>query len=261
MPSFRELLAATKTEIREVTTEEADEARAAAGAVVLDVREPDEYEQGAIPGSVHIARGNLESQIENRVTDRDAPLLVVVRGRGALGLRGQDAARAGLHRCRVGRRRLQQVEGRGSGLEDPAGPHPRPAQPLPAPPAAARGRGRGSAEAARRQGAAAGCRWARLARRAVPGRRRRGHDRHHRHGRRRRVQPAASDPAQHGPHRRAQGRLGQEDAHRHQPGRQRRRLRHPAGRRQRHGPARASTTSSSTGPTTSPVGTCSTTPP
>ena len=80
MPSFRELLAATKTEIREVTTEEADAARAADGAVVLDIREPDEYEQGAIPGCVHIARGNLESQIENRVTDRDAPLLVVCAG-------------------------------------------------------------------------------------------------------------------------------------------------------------------------------------
>ena len=80
MPSFRELLAATKTEIREVTTEEADAARATDGAVVLDIREPDEYEQGAIPGCVHIARGNLESQIENRVTDRDAPLLVVCAG-------------------------------------------------------------------------------------------------------------------------------------------------------------------------------------
>ena len=80
MPSFRELLAATRTEIREVTTEEADAARATDGAVVLDIREPDEYEQGAIPGCVHIARGNLESQIENRVTDRDAPLLVVCAG-------------------------------------------------------------------------------------------------------------------------------------------------------------------------------------
>jgi len=80
VPSFRELLAATRTEIREVTTEEADAARATDGAVVLDIREPDEYEQGAIPGCVHIARGNLESQIENRVTDRDAPLLVVCAG-------------------------------------------------------------------------------------------------------------------------------------------------------------------------------------
>ena len=61
MPSFRDLLAATKAEIREVDTTEADEIRRRPGAVVLDVREPDEYEQGAIPGAVHIPRGTLES--------------------------------------------------------------------------------------------------------------------------------------------------------------------------------------------------------
>ena len=61
MPSYRELLAAAKADIREVETAEADELRHAPGAVVLDVREPDEHEQGALPGAVHLARGNLES--------------------------------------------------------------------------------------------------------------------------------------------------------------------------------------------------------
>ena len=46
------------------------------------------------------------------------------------------------------------------------------------------------------------------------------------------VEPAAPDPAQHRPHRRAQGRLGQEDAHRAQPRRRRRHLRRAARRRQ-----------------------------
>ena len=59
MSSFRDLLNATKAAIREVTTAEADELRKAEGALVLDVREPDEYEQGAIPGSMHIPRGTL----------------------------------------------------------------------------------------------------------------------------------------------------------------------------------------------------------
>jgi molybdopterin/thiamine biosynthesis adenylyltransferase/rhodanese-related sulfurtransferase len=89
MPNFREFLAATKAEIREVTTEEADSARTAPGAVVLDVREPDEYEQGAVPGAVHLVRGNLESQIENRITDRDTPLIVQCAG----GVRSAFAAK------------------------------------------------------------------------------------------------------------------------------------------------------------------------
>ena len=76
MPNFRELLAATKAQIREVDTAEADELRQRAGALVLDVREPEEYEQGAIPGSLHIPRGNLESNIESRVTDRSTPIIV-----------------------------------------------------------------------------------------------------------------------------------------------------------------------------------------
>jgi molybdopterin/thiamine biosynthesis adenylyltransferase/rhodanese-related sulfurtransferase len=76
MPSFRELLAATKAEIREVDTAQADELRRRPGAVVLDVREPDEYEQGAIPGAVHIPRGTLESSVENRIIDKSAPVVI-----------------------------------------------------------------------------------------------------------------------------------------------------------------------------------------
>jgi molybdopterin/thiamine biosynthesis adenylyltransferase/rhodanese-related sulfurtransferase len=76
MPSFRELLAAAKSEIREVDTAEADDLRRRPGAVVLDVREPDEYEQGAIPGAVHIPRGTLESSVENRIADKSAPVII-----------------------------------------------------------------------------------------------------------------------------------------------------------------------------------------
>ncbi|CAN5518372.1 molybdopterin-synthase adenylyltransferase MoeB [soil metagenome] len=80
MPSFRDLLNRTKAEIREVDTAGADEARHTPGAVVLDVREPDEYEQGAIPGAMHIPRGQLESSIEGRVPDHDTPLIVHCAG-------------------------------------------------------------------------------------------------------------------------------------------------------------------------------------
>jgi molybdopterin/thiamine biosynthesis adenylyltransferase/rhodanese-related sulfurtransferase len=76
MPSFRELLAATRAEVREVDTALADELRRRPKAVVLDVREPDEYEQGAIPGAVHIPRGTLESSVENRITDKSAPVII-----------------------------------------------------------------------------------------------------------------------------------------------------------------------------------------
>jgi len=80
MASFRDLLATTKSEIREVTAGEADDLRQVEGAVTLDVREPDEYEQGALPDAVHIPRGTLETSIEMRIPDHETPLIVYCAG-------------------------------------------------------------------------------------------------------------------------------------------------------------------------------------
>ena len=79
MASFRELLQQAKSQIREVDTAEG-EALLADGWTLLDVREPDEFEQGAIPGTVYIPRGQLESNVENRISDRSTPLVVMCAG-------------------------------------------------------------------------------------------------------------------------------------------------------------------------------------
>src|SRR5688572_24871636 len=75
MSSFRELLKAAKAEVREVDTAAAEAARRA-GALLIDVREPEEHEQGAIPGDLHIVRGNLESNVESRVPDKSTSIVV-----------------------------------------------------------------------------------------------------------------------------------------------------------------------------------------
>jgi molybdopterin/thiamine biosynthesis adenylyltransferase/rhodanese-related sulfurtransferase len=75
--TYRDHLAAVKREIREISPRDAAERLASdQRPVVLDVRERDEWEQGHIPGAIHIPRGNLESRIDNAVTDRGTPLLV-----------------------------------------------------------------------------------------------------------------------------------------------------------------------------------------
>ncbi len=88
MASFRDLLAQAKSAITEVDTADAA-SRIERGVVVLDVREPDEYEQGALPNALHIPRGHLEAQIETKIVDKSAPVVVYCAG----GVRSAFAAK------------------------------------------------------------------------------------------------------------------------------------------------------------------------
>jgi molybdopterin/thiamine biosynthesis adenylyltransferase/rhodanese-related sulfurtransferase len=78
MPSARELLNAAKARITEVDPDEA--ATRLNTSIFLDVREPEEYDQGAIPGAIHLPRGNLEFQVEGKLPDKDAPVVVYCAG-------------------------------------------------------------------------------------------------------------------------------------------------------------------------------------
>ena len=88
MANFRDLLKTTKQQIREVDTDTADRLRGE-GSLILDVREADEYEAGAVPGALFIPRGHLESQIEMKLPDKDTPLIVQCAG----GVRSAFAAK------------------------------------------------------------------------------------------------------------------------------------------------------------------------
>ncbi|MFM8948116.1 MAG: molybdopterin-synthase adenylyltransferase MoeB [Acidimicrobiaceae bacterium] len=89
MSSFRELLAAAKSKIKEVDTETASEKIASNQVVVLDVREPDEFEQGALKNVIHIPRGHLEAQVESKIVDKNSPVIVYCAG----GVRSAFAAK------------------------------------------------------------------------------------------------------------------------------------------------------------------------
>lgn len=78
MTTPRDLLNAAKSEIREI--EPSEVAARLDHFQLLDVREPDEYEQGAVPGAVHVPRGQLEFAIEGRLPDKHAPIAVYCAG-------------------------------------------------------------------------------------------------------------------------------------------------------------------------------------
>ena len=78
MATFRELLNAARQRITEIDPETAE--TRLNDATFLDVRELDEFEQGMIPGAVFLPRGHLESQAENKLGDKDAPIVVYCAG-------------------------------------------------------------------------------------------------------------------------------------------------------------------------------------
>jgi molybdopterin/thiamine biosynthesis adenylyltransferase/rhodanese-related sulfurtransferase len=89
MATFRDLLSQAKSQITEIEPVEAQERINAGGVLVLDVREPDEFEQGTLADVLHIPRGHLEAQIEGRATDRNQEIIVYCAG----GIRSAFAAR------------------------------------------------------------------------------------------------------------------------------------------------------------------------
>ncbi len=81
MPTYRELLAQVRSEIDEISTADLhDRVEAGDAPLVLDVREPDEWQEGHVPGALHVPRGNLESRIEALVPDREQEIAVVCAG-------------------------------------------------------------------------------------------------------------------------------------------------------------------------------------
>ena len=88
MSRFKDLIRRVRGEIREVTVDEA-KARAAAGALFLDVREADEWSNGHVPEALFIPRGFLEQRVEEKVTDKSREVVVYCAG----GTRSAFAAR------------------------------------------------------------------------------------------------------------------------------------------------------------------------
>ena len=76
MPGYRELLQQVRTEIDEVDATRARELIESGGTLVVDVREQDEWDEGHIPGAVHVPRGHLESRIERAAPDSSRPIVV-----------------------------------------------------------------------------------------------------------------------------------------------------------------------------------------
>ena len=86
MKTAHDLVLAARAGITELTPSQAQAWQAACGALLIDVREPDEFAAGHVPGAVNVPRGMLEFRIADLQPDGNAPVLVYCKtsGRAAL---------------------------------------------------------------------------------------------------------------------------------------------------------------------------------
>ena len=85
--SYQELVAEAKAQTEQTDVESVHDAlQSGAGVTVLDVREPDEYEEAHIPQAKHLPRGLLEHRAAEELPDKDARIVIhcASGGRSAL---------------------------------------------------------------------------------------------------------------------------------------------------------------------------------
>lgn len=76
---FAQLTADAKSRIREVSAAQAREEQAQ-GAVLIDVRETEEFNQGHAQGAIHLSKGLIELHIEQAVPDPSTPVICYCGG-------------------------------------------------------------------------------------------------------------------------------------------------------------------------------------
>ena len=83
---FEKLVAEAKKNITEISPEDAAAKMQNAEATIVDVREKDEWDEGHIPNAIHMSRGTIELDIEEKVPDTNAMIICHCGGggRGAL---------------------------------------------------------------------------------------------------------------------------------------------------------------------------------
>ena len=90
----KQLVEQVRATIQEVNVEQLSEQLSSDGCFI-DVREPNEFEQGHINGMVNMPRGTLEFQIAShpKLQDEDTPIYLICRSGGRSALAAESLQR------------------------------------------------------------------------------------------------------------------------------------------------------------------------
>jgi rhodanese-related sulfurtransferase len=78
-PGFLALIESMRARVKEVTLAHARE-RQAAGAHLVDIREQNEWAAGRAAGATYIGKGVIERDIEGKIPDKDAEIILYCGG-------------------------------------------------------------------------------------------------------------------------------------------------------------------------------------
>jgi rhodanese-related sulfurtransferase len=90
---FEKLVTDAKKNITEIRPTDAAEKLKGSGAVVVDVREQDEWDEEHIPDAIHLSRGTIELDIEEKVPDLNTTVIVHCGGGGRSALAAEACKR------------------------------------------------------------------------------------------------------------------------------------------------------------------------
>ena len=97
---FEKLVAEAKKKVTEISPSEAAEKSKNSQAVIINVREKDEWDEEHIPDATHMSRGTIEFDIEEKVPDKDAMIVCHCGGGGRSALAAESLKKMGYKNAR-----------------------------------------------------------------------------------------------------------------------------------------------------------------
>jgi rhodanese-related sulfurtransferase len=97
---FEKLVADAKKNVTEISPEDAAAKLQNHEAVIVDVREKDEWDEEHIPHAIHLSRGTIELDIEEKVPDSNAVIICHCGGGGRSALAAESLQKMGYKNVR-----------------------------------------------------------------------------------------------------------------------------------------------------------------
>ena len=97
---FQDLVADAKKKITEISPTDAAQKAKSSDVVIVDVREKDEFDQSHIPDAVHLSRGTIELEVEDKFPDRKTTIICHCGGGGRSALAAESLKKMGYKNVR-----------------------------------------------------------------------------------------------------------------------------------------------------------------